>query len=311
MNRAAPDAPLRSATPAWAGWLLVVALILLGAASLRSDSAGAANGEGPGEGEAGEGDGEPARAQQVARGAEIYQLSCASCHGAAGGGSEIAPGLQDVSSTYIDLVLRTNRMPPGDLSPDTAGNTKGALDLSAEDRMAVVAFTEEVFALEGDIPDVGEGDPAQGLLVWGTHCASCHGAAGQGGVAGRGAFTPPVAGLDAVTIAEAVRVGPFDMPRFSETVVDEEDIADVAAFMDLVAEEEGTPVGLTETNPVYLAGLAGLLSLVVLVSCLWLAGRPLHFRSGSQGGAADGGAPRPEGTGSDSDQMPDQDPEDG
>ena len=263
---------------AWRGWLLLGTAGILVAMLVQPGMAGALTApDGGTAGEDGQDPGVP-RDQLIARGAEIYQQSCAQCHGAEGGGSAIAPSLLDVSSTYIDLVLRTNRMPPGDLSPDTEGDTKGHLDLSRTERLAVVAFTEAEFGLEGEIPEVPEGDPAQGLLVWGTHCAACHGAAGEGGVAGRGAFTPQVAGLHPVTIAEAVRIGPFEMPRFSQTVVSDQEIGDLAAFMEFVAEEPGTPVGLTETNPVYLAGLAGVLALVVLLSCLWLAGRPVHFR---------------------------------
>jgi len=269
---------------AWAGWALVAAVALVVAVALQPDAARAvvASDEPVDEVESLD----VPREQLVARGAAIYQQSCAQCHGAQGGGSQIAPSLLEIPSTYIDLVLRTNRMPPGDLSPDTGGDTKGDLDLSRQDRLAVVVFTEDVFGLEGEIPEVPEGDATRGLLVWGTHCAACHGAAGQGGVAGGGAFTPRVAGLDPVTIAEAVRVGPFEMPRFSQSVLGAEDIGHVAAFLEYVEEEPGSPVGLTETNPVYLAGLAGLLSLVVLLSCLWIAGRPVRFRGGERADAA-------------------------
>lgn len=261
---------------AWAAWAVIAVLASVTALALQSAPA-AAVADHPEAAEDIDALGIP-RDELVARGAEIYQQACAQCHGGQGGGTDIAPGLREVSSTYIDLVLRTNRMPPGDLSPDTDGDTKGGLDLPPEERLAVVAFTEEVFGLEGEIPQVPEGDPARGLVVWGTHCAACHGAGGAGGVAGRGAFTPEVAGLDPVTIAEAVRIGPFEMPRFGETVVSAQDIGDIAAFMEHVAEEPGTPLGMNETNPVYLAALAGLLSLAVLVSCLWLAGRPVYFR---------------------------------
>ena len=277
---------------AWIGWLLLAAGGILAAMLLQPDTAGAVAvpDEPPIDDDLQELDIPPD--QLVARGAEIYQQSCAQCHGAEGGGSAIAPSLLEVSSTYIDLVLRTNRMPPGDLSPDTDGDTKGDLDLSRTDRLAVVAFTEAEFGLEGEIPEVPEGDPAQGLLVWGTHCAACHGAAGQGGVAGRGAFTPRVAGLNPITIAEAVRIGPFEMPRFSQGVVSAQEIGHVAAFMEFVADEPGTPVGLTETNPVYLAALAGVLALVVLLSCLWLAGRPVDVRGkGTHEGGGAGEAP--------------------
>jgi ubiquinol-cytochrome c reductase cytochrome c subunit len=222
--------------------------------------------------------GEPARAQddghqqQVARGEDIFTRQCASCHSITGGEAD-APDLRQVSVPYADLVLRTQRMPPGDRD----GRTKGDVRYSDEDREAIVAYLTEQFGLEGEIPEPAEGDPARGREIFATHCAACHGSTGAGGVAGGGAITPNLIGLDGVTLAQAIRVGPFQMPRFSSDQISDEGLGDIAAFMHEVAEEPGTLLGFAELNPVFASAFVFALSIIVLLSCMWITGRVQLF----------------------------------
>jgi ubiquinol-cytochrome c reductase cytochrome c subunit len=209
----------------------------------------------------------------VARGEQIFTAQCAECHGIEGRATEQAPALREVSRAYADLVLRTQRMPPG----DPEGQTKGNIVYSDEERAAVVAFMTERFGIEGSIPDPPEGDPARGREVFATNCAACHGSTGAGGVAGAGAFTPNLIGLDEVTLASAIRVGPFQMPRFSEDQISDEELGDIAAFMHEVAEEPGTLLGFGELNPVFASGFVFAMSVIVLLSCMWISGRVALF----------------------------------
>ncbi|MDP8977613.1 MAG: cytochrome c [Actinomycetota bacterium] len=211
------------------------------------------------------------RAAALQRGARLYAGSCAECHAADGSG-DIGPSLRDVVVPYIDLVLRTGRMPPESRSGEGYGG-----DWSDAEREAIVAYTAEEFDLQGRPPAVTGGDPAVGRRVWMGNCAACHGSTGAGGVAGGGTITPRIAGLDPVTIAEAVRVGPFQMPAFDRQQLTDEDIGAVTAYMDEVAHEQGTPLGLTELNPVYASGAAFLMVVVVVLSLLWMGGEPVHF----------------------------------
>jgi len=149
--------------------------------------------------------------------------------------------------------------------------------LSDEERVALVTYLDEQFDLEGEIPEVPEGEPARGRAVFAANCAQCHGSTGAGGVAGAGAWTPPVTDYDAVTIAEAIRVGPFEMPRFGQEQISDQEVGDVAAFLEHVGAESGTPLGLLELNPVYASGFAFLFAVLILISALWIAGRPTHF----------------------------------
>ncbi len=234
----------------------------------------------------------------------IYANQCATCHGSDGQGRQIpgtdreGPPLADtdeVTVPYVDLTLRVGRMPPPENEP--FDNRERHVVVSDEDREALVLYLAEQFDLQGEIPEVGEGDPVRGREIYAANCAQCHGSTGAGGVAGAGAWTPPLVDRDPVTVAEAIRVGPFEMPAFAPEQIDDQGIDDIVAFLRVLAEEHGTPLGLTELNPVFASGFAFLFALVVLLSALWIAGRPTMFPDIEEEPAVSQDAPqRPEGT---------------
>ena len=214
----------------------------------------------------------------------IYANQCATCHGSDGGGRTIpgtdedAPALAgnpDVTVPYLDLTIRVGRMPPPENEPFDNRHREVVID-DAE-RELLVAYLAQQFDLEGEIPQPPEGDATAGREVYAANCAQCHGSTGAGGVAGAGAWTPEVIGRDAVAVAEAIRVGPFEMPRFGEEQISDQEIGDVAAFLEEVAAEEGTPLGLVEINPVYASGFAFAFAVLILLSAMWIAGRPTMF----------------------------------
>lgn len=212
-------------------------------------------------------------------GAELYALHCAACHGASGQGGTIGgrdvPAITDVSLAYMDLVMRVGRMPPPEGNPfDNRARTPILTD---EQRLTLLAYTVRAFGINGAIPELPEGDPASGQALYAANCAACHGATGQGGVAGGGAWTPAIVGYEEVVIAEAVRVGPFEMPAFSAEQINDQGLADIAAFLDLVQEEEGTLLGLIELNPVYVSGFVAIMAVVLIFALLYISGTPTWF----------------------------------
>lgn len=184
------------------------------------------------------------------RGHAVFQASCAACHGSLaqgrdGAGVAAGPALQDVPVAYVDLVLRTGRMP---IAAPELGVRADHLDDA--DRGALVAWMRQRFELPGDIPAPGTGDAARGLAPFVRHCASCHGGGGVGGVAGGGTFVPAITGSDPVTVVEALRVGPFEMPAFSEAVIDDRAAADIAAYLHEADAAPRTLLGLEAIDPV-------------------------------------------------------------
>jgi ubiquinol-cytochrome c reductase cytochrome c subunit len=223
-------------------------------------------------------------ADLVAVGTEIYSSQCATCHGFKGQGGEIpdsestAPPLvgegADVTLAYADLVIRTGRMPP---PGDPFDNRPRRVTLDETERAAVLAFLRAEFDLPADIPDPLPGKAAEGQAVFATNCAACHGSTGAGGVAGAGAWTPRIDDLDPVAIAEAVRVGPFEMPAFSDEQLTDDELGDIAAFLHEVETEAGTPLGLIELNPVFASGFAAIFVLAVLALMRVVAGKPAYL----------------------------------
>lgn len=213
----------------------------------------------------------PADAQELGRnpemlaaGAEHYQRFCAACHGTdgqgmPGTGRDAGPSLLGVEVAEVDLLLRTGRMP---LLSESAGVVEE--EVTDEQRVEIVAWMTDAFDLPGQVPDVALGDPGRGQELYVISCAACHGSGGGGGIVGDGTLVPPVLGVGATAIAEAARVGPFEMPRFEDSVLTDEDLADIAAFVEVLDRRPVTPLGLSEVDQVQAAGGSVLVGLLVL-----------------------------------------------
>jgi ubiquinol-cytochrome c reductase cytochrome c subunit len=221
------------------------------------------------------------RQPDLQRGALIYQQQCAQCHGGDGSGGAVqgtgrpAPPLRGTGVAYVDLVLRIGRMPP---VGDPFDNRRLNPTVVGADREALVTWMSSAFMLSGQIPKTTVADPRRGLEVYAAQCAHCHGANGGGGVAGAGAYTPPLTSYGPILIAEAIRVGPFAMPAFSRTQISDQDVGAIAAFLRTIGEEHGTPIfGLVELNPVYAAAFVALVAVVLTCSLFWIGGRPTWF----------------------------------
>lgn len=193
----------------------------------------------------------------VTRGGEVFQATCAACHGTRGEGGP-GPGIADgppvrgIELAYLDMTVRTGRMPIADRDVGVYADR-----LSEQDRLALVAYAEEQLEVTGEIPTVEPGHAARGQELYVRNCAACHGAAADGGISGASVFVPPLVGLDGVAIAEATAVGPFEMPAFDPAVLDSEDINDIVAYLEAVDASPRTAVGLREVDQ----AVAGLLAL--------------------------------------------------
>ena len=100
---------------------------------------------------------------------------------------------------------------------------------SAE-RRALVAYIASLGGPEIPRTDPARGDIAQGQELFTSHCAGCHQAMGRGGVV-PGAVAPALQDATPTQIAEAVRVGPYLMPAFSERQLDQQELDSLVLYV--------------------------------------------------------------------------------
>ena len=173
--------------------------------------------------------GAAAQTGEVTRGKHLYGQYCIACHGAngmgvSGGQAGSAPGrnqteqkregppLVGVGALAADFYLRTGYMP--------------LRQVGKQPRRSRVLFSErELRALVAYVASFGHGPPvptphpergslSDGLKLFTDHCAGCHQVVAQGGFL-TGGVAPPLQNATPTQVAQAIRIGPYLMPKFS------------------------------------------------------------------------------------------------
>jgi ubiquinol-cytochrome c reductase cytochrome c subunit len=170
----------------------------------------------------------------VSAGRTLFLEGCASCHGQDAQGTSRAPDLHGVGAQSADFYLRTGRMPLA--VPGEQPLTNRPL-YSDEEIESLVAY---VGSLGG--PPIPHVDPAAGNLSQGErlftlYCAGCHGALAKGGTV-TGAIAPSLDSVSPVEVAQAIRIGPFVMPRFDEALIDQKELDSIAAYVEKTQEPD-------------------------------------------------------------------------
>jgi ubiquinol-cytochrome c reductase cytochrome c subunit len=207
---------------------------------------------------------------EIERGRQLFLEGCASCHGLDARGIDgRGPSLRGVGAAAADFYLSTGRMPldrPGD-EP-----IRSKPRYPQDEIHALVAY---VGSFGGPpIPDV---EPQRGALNEGfqaftEHCAGCHQAVAKGGVV-TGAFAPDLDDATPTQVAEAIRVGPYIMPRFGERQIDDRTLDSIARYVELTKDpvnEGGWGIG--NIGPVPEGMIAWLLALAALLVVARLIG---------------------------------------
>jgi ubiquinol-cytochrome c reductase cytochrome c subunit len=173
--------------------------------------------------------------------AGVYAANCASCHGTngqgipppgvpgAGGIIGMGPSLRNVGAGTADFYLRTGYMPLN--RPDEQPYRKRVL-LSERQIKGLVRYV----ASFGSGPPIPQPHPeresvARGMRLFIDHCAGCHQVVARGGVS-TGARVPPLTHATAVQIAEAVRSGPYVMPKFSRKAISDRELDSIVRYVE-------------------------------------------------------------------------------
>lgn len=202
------------------------------------------------------------------RGRQLFVESCASCHGDGGAGTPDGPSLLNAGAASADFMLRTGRMPLSDPGAQSARKPAAFTEDEIEALVAYVASLGSGPAIPAF--DMELGDLPLGGSLFIENCAPCHGATGNGGAAGARATAPSLHSSSALDVAEALTIGPGQMPVFA---FDDEELASLLVFVDHLQEQEspgGADLGQIGPVPEGYVAWGGML---ILIGIAMIVGR--------------------------------------
>lgn len=207
---------------------------------------------------------------QAQEGRHLFEQGCVSCHGFdAEGVKGEGPSLVGAGEAAADFYLRTGRMPADQVGSEPLRKPPRYDDAQIR---ALVAYVGSLGAGPA-IPEVHPalGSLSRGMSLFNESCAGCHGTGAKGGVA-IGGYAPPLGEATPTEVGEAIRVGPYLMPRFSEGQLDSGDVDSIARYVQLTQEpEDAGGFGIGHIGPVpeglvaWLAAVAALLLVARLI----------------------------------------------
>ncbi|MEA2453261.1 MAG: ubiquinol-cytochrome c reductase cytochrome c subunit [Actinomycetota bacterium] len=199
-----------------------------------------------------------------------FVARCASCHGSDAAGTEDGPSLIGVGPAMVDFQLRTGRMPLAD--PGVQPKRKPP----AFDEAEIAGIVRYVTSLGPGGPSIPSVDPVSGDLSLGqslfvANCAPCHGATANGGAVGRGALAPSLSLASSLEIAEAMVVGPGEMPVFA---FEQHEVDSIVAFVeDLEHRPDRGGADIGGVGPVPEGFVAWGVGMGSCIAIVWLIGR--------------------------------------
>jgi ubiquinol-cytochrome c reductase cytochrome c subunit len=189
----------------------------------------------------------PSPGAEMSAGRAAYEQNCATCHGADLRGGPNAPSLRGVGAADVDLMLETGRMPAA--VPWIEVGHQGA-HLSQPTIDAIVRFVTSAAPGGPAIPLVVAGDAGRGQTLFQENCMHCHGSQGEGAAIGFLEWAPNLDRSTLTEIAEAIRVGPAEMPRFGKRQLSDTDVDDIAGYLSQRNAQSAPTLPLTSSGPV-------------------------------------------------------------
>jgi ubiquinol-cytochrome c reductase cytochrome c subunit len=167
----------------------------------------------------------PARAQAPPA---LFTQACSACHGERGEGvAGKGPSLKGAGAAAAGFYLNTGRMP---LSHPRVQPQRTQPAFDARARSQLIGYIASLGGPATPRVDPERGDLKRGFEAFTDHCAGCHAITARGGVAPPGT-APALQQANATEIAEAIRVGPYLMPKFSERQIDQHTLDSITAYV--------------------------------------------------------------------------------
>jgi ubiquinol-cytochrome c reductase cytochrome c subunit len=169
-------------------------------------------------------------------GQALFLQNCASCHGneangiPASGTSGAYPNLVGLGPATIDFWIESGRMPAAD--PRTVEAIRRVPRLNHDQALAVAAWVNSLSPSYPSIPkpNLAIANASDGAALFALNCASCHTIEGDGDALAYGTFSSSLRHVPAVQVAEAIRTGPGNMPRFTGNLSDYQ-VNDIVKFV--------------------------------------------------------------------------------
>ncbi|MDQ6617368.1 MAG: c-type cytochrome [Actinomycetota bacterium] len=194
----------------------------------------------------------------------LFVQACSSCHGQVATGTANGPTLVGVGAADVDWYLSTGRMP---LATPAIQSPRKPTEFTADQRAAIVAYVTSLGPGGPSIPvvDTVGVSVARGGDLFRANCAACHGATGIGGALAYGAYAPSLHQATPLQVAEAMGIGPANMPVFDDRLSPVQ-IDEIVAYVKYLHHpQDRGGAGLGHVGPIaegfvgLLFGVAGLM----------------------------------------------------
>ena len=208
-------------------------------------------------------------------GEEMFEQTCSSCHGSKAEGSDAAPPLVGVGPATVNFWVTTGRMPAATPLQEQADRKPAKFNNAQANEIA--AFINSLSPAAPYIPrvNVKAADLADGASLFALNCAACHTITGAGDELAYGTYAPSLHIATNRQVAEAIRTGPGNMPRFTGNLSDAQ-VRDIVAYVTGNIQHPTNPggAGLGGIGPVtegFVALLFGVGGFMLI--CFWIGDR--------------------------------------
>lgn len=207
-------------------------------------------------------------------GQQLFVQACSSCHGSRAEGTVRAPTLTGLGAATVDFWVSTGRMP---LEVPTAQAMRKVPVFDAKQARAIADYVASLAPGGPNIPtvDTSNADLQRGGSLFRLNCATCHSYLAVGGALDYGAFAPSLAPDSNTQIAEAIRTGPGNMPRFGPKNLTDQDVNDIVKYVRYITKpDDKGGFDLAHIGPVA-EGLVGFVFGVglLMIAAFWIGDR--------------------------------------
>ena len=210
--------------------------------------------------------------RRLTQGEQLFVQTCSSCHGSHAEGTVRAPTLTGLGAATVDFWVSTGRMP---LENPTAQAQRKVPVFDRQQSLAIADYVASLSPGGPSIPvvDTNNADLQRGGSLFRLNCAACHSYLAVGGTLNYGAYAPPLSQATDTQIAEAIRTGPGNMPRFGPRNLTDQDVNDIVKYVRyIVNPDDRGGLSLSHVGPVPEGLVAFVLGVGLMMVAAWWIG---------------------------------------